>query len=204
MTLRRLNMCAELINHHFKDYSLLDIGCRTMDLKPLLHYCADYYGTDRIHAEGVFACNLEEGLPSFEDNSFDIVVGLDVIEHLENAHGTFRDILRVAKKAVFVSLPNMYYIIFRYNFLIGKGISGKYAFPPQPILDRHRWILSYTESLAFIHKNASEYDIETRMILPERGRTKLISEPIEKWLGKTWPDLFAYGSLFMIRPKSKP
>lgn len=203
MSLKRLPMCADLINANFQDYSLLDIGCRTMDLKPLLHRCADYHGTDLIPAEGVFACNLEEGLTSFEENSFDIVVALDVIEHLENAHGTFKDMLRVAKKAVFVSLPNMFYITFRYNFLIGKGISGKYAFPPQPILDRHRWILSYTESLAFVRENASEYHIETRMILPERGRTRLISEPIEKWLGNAWPDLFAYGSLFMVKVTSE-
>ncbi len=182
---------------------MLDIGCRTMAFKSLLHHCARYHGTDLMPAEGVFACNLEEGLPSFQDNSLDITVALDVLEHLENPHRLFKEMLRVAKQSVFVSLPNMYYIKFRYNFLMGKGVSGKYAFPTKPILDRHRWILYYTESLAFINENASEYEIETHMILPERGRTKLVSEPVEKWLGKTWPDLFAYGSLFRITLKTE-
>ena len=196
-------MCADLIDRTFTDYSLLDMGCRTMDLKPLLQTCSKYYGAERIAAEGVFQCNLEEGLPAFEDNAFDIVVALDLLEHLENAHNTFREMLRVARKAAFVSLPNMYYITFRYNYLTGKGLSGKYAFPVNPPVDRHHWVLSYAESLRFVYENAASYDIETHMILPERGRTKLVSEPIEQWLGKTWPNLFAYGSLFMIRLDTK-
>jgi hypothetical protein len=46
--------------------------------------------------------------------------------------------------------------------------------------------------------NAAEHHIEYEMIPPHRGRTKLIMEPLERWLGKKWPDLFAYGILFEI------
>ena len=191
-------MCAELINQHYSNYTLLDIGCRTMALKPLLNDCREYYGTDLTPNKGVYECNLEEGLPQFEDNSFDIVTALDVLEHLENAHHTFQETLRVAKKAIIVSLPNMYYIKFRLNFLLGNGLSGKYIFPPNPILDRHRWVLSYSESLNFIHTNSGTNKVQSQIITPERGRTRLVSEPIETTLANIWPDLFAYASLFMI------
>ena len=56
-------------------------------------------------------------------------------------------------------------------------------------------LLSYDEAIAFINENAAGYDIEFQKILPRRGRTKLILEPIEKWLGDARPNLFAYGIL---------
>ncbi len=200
MSLQRLPMCAEMINDNFSDYTLLDMGCRTMDLKPLLSNCKEYYGTDLIPSEGVFECNLEEGLSNFDDNSFDIVVALDVLEHLEHAHFALEEALRVAKKAVFVSLPNMYYIKFRWNYLRGS-LSGKYEFPAKPILDRHRWVLSYDEAERFIYENTKGYEVVSRKIIPERGKTKAVLTPIENFLGEKFPNLFAYASLYMIKAK---
>ena len=197
MSMARLEMCAKRINSGHQDYTLLDAGCRTMALKPLLNNCKEYFGSDLIPADGVLECNLEEALP-FEDNSFDIVTALDVIEHLNNPHGALKELIRVARKSVIVSLPNMYYIEFRMRFLRGGGISGKYNFPTQPILDRHRWILSYDEAVAFINENSQKYPVASEMILPVRGKTKAIAEPTEKWLAKTWPNLFSYGVLFEI------
>ncbi|MDC5850443.1 class I SAM-dependent methyltransferase [Vibrio europaeus] len=197
MSMARLEMCAERINSKHKDYTLLDAGCRTMALKPLLNNCKEYFGSDLIPAEGVLECNLEKPLP-FEDNSFDVVTALDVIEHLDNPHGALKELMRVAKKSVIVSLPNMFYIEFRMRFLRGGGISGKYSFPAQPILDRHRWILSYDEAVTFIRENTKGSSVTSEMILPVRGKTKAIAEPTEKWLAKTWPNLFAYGVLFEI------
>jgi 2-polyprenyl-3-methyl-5-hydroxy-6-metoxy-1,4-benzoquinol methylase len=169
-----------------------------MALKPLLKGCREYYGTDFVPSEGVFECNLEEGLTGFKDNSYDIVCALDVLEHLEHAHKVFEEAQRVARKAVFVSLPNMYYIKFRMNYLSGR-LSGKYDFPVKPIMDRHRWVLSYTDAERFIRGNASNQNVTAKKIIPERGRTKAIAEPIETFLGENFPDLFAYGSLFMIK-----
>ena len=198
MSLARLGMCAARINLRHDKYSLLDAGCRTMDLKPLLNGCLKYHGSDLIPSEGVLQCDLEKPLP-FKDNEFDVVTALDVLEHLDDPHGALQELCRVAKKSVLISLPNMYYIEFRWNFLRGRGLSGKYAFPAQPVLDRHRWVLSYSEALAFIHENTYSYTVEHEMILPVRGRTKLIAEPIEKWLAMKWPNLFSYGVLFEIK-----
>ncbi len=197
MSLARLAMCAERINRSHTDYTLLDAGCRTMALKPLLKGCREYFGSDLIPADGVLQCNLESRLP-FDDNSFDVVTALDVLEHLDNPHGALHELFRVARKSVLISLPNMYYIAFRWNFLRGRGLSGKYCFSPNPILDRHRWVLSYSEAMAFIDENAAGHVVEHEMVLPVRGRTKAVSGPIERQLATTWPDLFAYGVLFEI------
>ena len=197
MSLSRLKMCADRINQHYDNYTLLDAGCRTMALRPLLSGCKEYFGTDIIPAEGVLECNLEKKLP-FKDGSFDVVTALDVLEHLDNPHGALKELCRVAKKAVLISLPNMHYIEFRIRFLKGNGISGKYIFPENPVVDRHRWILSYSEALAFVRANTMNFNVEHEMILPARGRTKYISEPIERCLAHIWPNLFVYGSLFEI------
>ena len=194
-------MCADLINKHFSDYSLLDVGCRTRDLMPLLQACKEYYGTDIMPAEGVFECNLEEGL-KFKKGQFDIVVALDVIEHLENAHAMVGEMLRVARQAAFISLPNVHYASFRWRFLLGGGISGKYTFHKDPVVDRHRWVTSYTESVDFVRHQARGFEIKEVMIVPRRGRFRFIS-PIERWLARKWPNMFAYGVLFMITPPGK-
>jgi len=198
MTLSRLPMCADQLNNLYENYSLLDIGCRTMALKPFLKKCSEYYGTDIMPAEGVIACNLEEGLPDFVDNSYDVVVALDVLEHLEHCHLVLDEMIRVARKAVIVSLPNMYYIQFRMKYLRGD-LSGKYNFPEKAILDRHRWVLSYNAAVRFIDANTKGLNVSHHKVMPTRGRTKLISEPIEKMLATYNPDLFAYGSMHVIR-----
>jgi SAM-dependent methyltransferase len=129
MIATRLQMCAGRINARYKDYMLLDAGCRTMDLKPLLKNCLQYFGTDLVSqtSHEVLQCDLEKPLP-FEDNSFDIVTALDVLEHLNNPHEALKELFRISRKAVFISLPNLYYIQFRLNFLRGY-LSEKYVFP---------------------------------------------------------------------------
>jgi hypothetical protein len=195
----RLKKCAELINNNYQDYSLLDIGCRTMALKPLLRGCLKYYGTDITPADHVLECNLEEGLPFARDASFDIVCALDVLEHLERAHHTFHEALRVARLAVFVSLPNMYHWSYRLRFLLHGKISDKYDFPTSPVLDRHKWLTSYSQALNFVMVNTAGFDVSVVTITPDRGRTKSVSKPLEIWLSRMSPDLFASGILFQIR-----
>ncbi len=195
--MRRLSDCAALIDSKLDDYELLDVGCRTKDLKPLLRGCRRYQGLDMSDAPEVIGCNLEAGIP-LPDDSFDIAVALDVVEHLERSHFIVQDMMRVARKGIVVSLPNMYYWSFRWNFLRGRGISGKYTFPPAPPVDRHRWILSYDESVEFMRGVTGKSDIEVHKVMPQRGRLKRLM-PLELGLANRAPNLFAYGSLFYVK-----
>ena len=197
MTMARLSMAADLINESVSNYRLLDVGCRTMDLKPLLKSCRQYVGGDLIPGPGVIQCNLEKKLP-FSKNSYDVITALDVLEHLDNPHAALKELLRVGRKCVVISLPNMHYFSFRFSFLVGNGISGKYRFTPYPLTDRHRWILSYSEAKSFIETNTIGYKVSYKMILPERGRTKWLSVPLQKLLAKLWPNLFVYGLIVRI------
>ena len=194
--MRRLIDCSSLIDSKVVDYDLLDVGCRTKNLKSLLRGCTRYQGIDMEDAPEVIGCNLELGIP-LADHSFDIVVALDVVEHLENAHFIVHEMLRIARKGIVVSLPNMYYWTFRWNFLLGRGISGKYTFPPSPPADRHRWMLSYNESIHFMRRLTGRRKLEVYKVMPQRGRFKYLM-PLELLLAGKAPNLLAYGSLFYV------
>jgi SAM-dependent methyltransferase len=196
----RLEICASKINRDFSNYTILDAGCRTMDLKSLLKNFHKYYGSDLVASEGVLKINLNDRLP-YDDNSFDIVTCLDVLEHLDNPHQALKELIRVAKYSVFISLPNMYHYSFRRRFLFGGGISGKYAFPIKPIIDRHRWIMSYDEAIDFIKANNPSCKVKHENLLTINGRFKNTIGRIENILAKIFPNLFVYGVFFEIKLK---
>jgi SAM-dependent methyltransferase len=198
-TISRLYKCASLINSRHSDYSILDVGCRTMDLKKYLNGYHQYTGTDLTPSEGVVKCDLNFGLKEFSNNSFDVVVALDVLEHLDDPFFNLSECLRVARKSVYISLPNMHYFEFRFNLLFGKGISGKYKFPTSMINDRHKWFLSYEEACQFIEKNTLSYKYNTYKLIPARGRFRHLISPVQSLLAQILPNLFVYGVLFEIK-----
>lgn len=197
MSLQRLNLVSNYLNKNFKDYSLIDLGCRTMDLKSLLHGCREYTGTDFVKGEGVVACNLENPLP-FDSQRYDVVCALDVLEHLEHIHSAVIEIKRIAKTAIVISLPNMAHWSFRLRFLFKGELSGKYTFHSSPKIDRHRWVTNYEQSREFIDNNFSDCYVNFIDIIPERGRTRLISSPLEKLLAKYFPNTFIYGLIAVV------
>ena len=149
--------------------SLLDVGCRDGILKSHLPDSVEYAGVDLFPGEHVLrTCNVEEGLP-FEDGEFDTVVALDLLEHTDNIWFVFDEFTRVASKQIMVVFPNMYHWRNRQRFLLGKE-QDKYRLPPEPILDRHRWLTSYTASVEFMQAMAEKHDldVETSIALDEK------------------------------------
>ena len=95
---------------------VLDLGCGNGELLALLRdrrQCSGY-GVE-IADENVLACakrgvdaiqlNLEEGLAMFADQSFDIVLQLDTMQHLRNTERMLRETARVGRVGI-VSFPN--------------------------------------------------------------------------------------------------
>jgi methionine biosynthesis protein MetW len=95
---------------------VLDLGCGNGELLALLRdsrRCSGY-GVE-IADDNVLACtrrgvdvvqlNLEEGLATFEDQSFDIVLQLDTMQHLRNTERMLRETARVGRVGI-VSFPN--------------------------------------------------------------------------------------------------
>ncbi|MBC7732877.1 MAG: methionine biosynthesis protein MetW [Bacteriovorax sp.] len=95
---------------------VLDLGCGSGELLAHLrdHRQCSGYGIE-IDDANVLACtqrgvnviqlNLEEGLALFEDQSFDVVLQLDTLQHLRNTEKMLRETARVGRMGI-VSFPN--------------------------------------------------------------------------------------------------
>jgi methionine biosynthesis protein MetW len=95
---------------------VLDLGCGNGELLAHLrdHRQCTGYGIEIADAN-VLACtqrgvnviqlNLEEGLAMFADQSFDVVLQLDTLQHLRNTERMLRETARVGRVGI-VSFPN--------------------------------------------------------------------------------------------------
>jgi len=95
---------------------VLDLGCGNGELLAYLreHRQCSGYGIE-IDDANVLACtergvdviqlNLEEGLAIFEDQSFDVVLQLDTLQHLRHTERMLRETARVGRVGI-VSFPN--------------------------------------------------------------------------------------------------
>lgn len=134
---------------------VLDVGCDRAYLKQLLAPHAstsrplDYVGID-ISGTPDLTINLEkiDRLP-FEDRSFDAVVCTDVLEHLDNFHQLFGELLRVTRGSAVISLPNCWSAA-RLPIARGRGSFAHYGLPLDRPQDRHKWFFSLTESIDFL------------------------------------------------------
>jgi methionine biosynthesis protein MetW len=67
----------------------------------------------------VLQFNLEEGLSMFGDDSFDIVLQVDTLQHLRNAETMLRETVRVGKRCI-VAFPNFAHWPNRLSVLRGR------------------------------------------------------------------------------------
>lgn len=106
------------------------------------------------------------------DASAETVVCTDVLEHLEELHRVFRELLRISSRYVIISVPNALTEVRPYlsrkvysgEAGVAGGEIGKfskfYGLPKFKPHDRHRWFFSYTESETFFRDLADELQYE--------------------------------------------
>ena len=71
----------------------------------------------------------------FEDNTFDLVYGWEILHHISNPHVVLAEMARVTRKYVLIAEPNRYNI-FQFGFALADP--------------EHRWVLRY--SLKYMRK----------------------------------------------------
>jgi hypothetical protein len=137
---------------------ILDVGADECYLKQWLPAGATYWGIG-LGGHPDQQVDLEkEGIPS-GDNSFDCVLCLDVLEHVENIHWVFDELCRVTRRYVIVSLPNayahLYYMLCHRDYQPGQAMKF-YGLPTDKPEDRHKWFFSSSEAVEFLKHRAAK------------------------------------------------
>jgi hypothetical protein len=131
---------------------ILDVGADECHLKQYLPDGVDYWGIG-LGGNPDQQVNLEIEKVPFPDNSFDCVLCLDVLEHIENIHEIFDELCRVTRRYVIVSLPNpwasFYRMLLSGRYSPGQGLKF-YGLPLERPNDRHKWFFSSEEAEKFI------------------------------------------------------
>jgi SAM-dependent methyltransferase len=137
---------------------VLDVGCDKAVLKTLLKDVT-YTGID-VGGTPDLIVDLEkvEHLP-FTDNEFDATVCSDVLEHLDNLHFVFSELIRVTRRHLVISLPNNWANA-RRPIERGKGSIAHYGLPLEKPTDRHKWFFGYTEASHFLEQQARPGELE--------------------------------------------
>lgn len=157
----------------YLDKSVLDVGCFEAPLRDILN-CASYTGIDMAGRPDL-TVNLDkiDCLP-FDNNKFKCVLCIDVLEHLDNLHTIFDELVRVSEKFIIVSLPNCWCEA-RRPIEKGKGRFGHYGLPLHKPEDRHKWFFSLTEARQFIEGKAKELNLSIEdMCIAEKPRNIIL------------------------------
>lgn len=155
--------------------TLLDVGARDKILARLLDpQMLTYYSADLGPGHN-YQFDLEEKLP-LSDRSFDFVVALDVLEHVDRIHQAFHELARITRKCLIVAFPNMATLPRRCSFLWHGNLgTGKYDLLLEHQGDRHRWLTVYPEINAFVSVNAARAGLGLEMVVEELESGRIVN-----------------------------
>jgi len=135
---------------------ILDVGCDNNYLKSV--YGEKVFGID-IGGTPDKRVDLEkEGLRAFESNSYDLVICTEVLEHVDNFHEVFDELIRVSSRHVLISLQTVRQQIAFEHCYGQEETESFYGLPFERPVDRHKWFFSYKEAIDFFVHHAQKKD----------------------------------------------
>lgn len=185
-----------------KKLKLLDVGCRGCELKGYVEDLTDYEGVDLFQnpAGSVnYVLDVSKGIP-LKDKTYNYVVALDLVEHLDDFEGGLNELLRLTDKSLILMLPNIAHIFFRIKFLLKGSISGKYDMHYKMGKDRHRWLTTQSQVDEVVKLFAEENDLNFRVIWFTDSPKKEFFARLCRLFGIS-PNLWSWASLYVLERK---
>ncbi|NOR70644.1 MAG: methyltransferase domain-containing protein [Methylomarinum sp.] len=167
---------SEYVAHRFQKYlknRVADIGCFKAPLRNLLADC-DYIGVD-VAGNPDIQLNLDSKDPlPFQPNEFDAVLCIEVLEHLDNLHVVFDELIRISKDYIIVSLPNCWRDA-RRKIEKGSGDFLHYGLPVEKPLDRHKWFFNCQQAEEFLTYQAEKHNLNiVELFVTEKPKALLV------------------------------
>ena len=196
--------------------NILDVGADQCYLKEHLGNEANYIGIGLSSDKLDLKIDLEKEILPYKNNSFDVVLCCDVLEHLDNIHEVFDELCSVSKKYVIISLPNPHSAFWDYvkhgNYNENQHLKfyGLLAEKPN---DRHKWFFSTEEAEKFIRHRAKKNNMKISQLDIEGSsppRISLIKKLIFKLLPKKYSNLLSNQNLYtgtlwvVLKKKEEP
>jgi glycosyltransferase involved in cell wall biosynthesis len=192
---------------------VLDLGCADGYLSEKLHsekgcevYSVDFKPGKKVLGCNYQACDLNKALPSVPWDKLDIVVLLDVIEHMHDPEGFLAKLRQKLAGnngvKIIVSSGNVCFFVTRIMMFFGQFNYGR-----RGILDITHTRLFTVSSLERLLRYAA-FDVSVRQYVPAPYplaigmnwmSTLFIS--INALFAKALPGLFAYQSLYVVSPQ---
>jgi hypothetical protein len=165
----------------FKDYwgaTVLDVGCYQAPLREMVG-AEKYTGVDIVGNPDIkFDLNLNQNLP-FNENTFETVIAIETLEHIDNLHFLFSECVRVTSKYLIVSLPNCWRDA-RRPIERGRGDFAHYGLPVTKPNDRHRWFFNFSEAVDFYNGIAKVHQLKVVKIFGTEQPRNIIVELFRK------------------------
>lgn len=172
--------------------SILDVGCDDNYLK--LVYGEKVFGIDIGGTPDRYVDLEKEALRGFKDNSYDLVICTEVLEHIDNLHEVFDELIRVSSKYILISLPNCSSTN-RLRRLLLTGKNRKfYGLPFSRPVDRHKWFFSYKEIIDFFMYHAQQKKLTVSNLIlhysirysAEKRILHILKQVCTAWLVRFW------------------
>lgn len=155
---------------------ILDVGADQCGIKKFLPPGTKYTGIGLGGSVDV-EIDLEKGKLPYEDNSFDCVLCLDTLEHLDNLHEAFDELCRITRKYLIISLPNpwaSFMGMLRGGYYKHTGLPMKfYNLPTDSPEDRHKWFYGVHEAEKFIRERGRRNGMEILQLDRENASPNL-------------------------------
>jgi hypothetical protein len=155
---------------------ILDVGADQCGLKKLLPGGTEYTGIGLGGTVDV-EIDLEKDKLPYEDNSFDCVLCLDTLEHLNNIHAVFDELCRVTSQYLITSLPNpwaSFISMLRMGYYKHTELPMKfYNLPTDPPEDRHKWFYGLHEAERFLRERGRRNGMEILQLDGENANLNL-------------------------------
>ncbi len=175
---------------------VLDVGC---GLNNLFFKFDDYTGVDvRDYNQGfkvvIKDVNEDSTLP-FEDNTFDIVMATEFLEHVFRPDLLAKEINRVTKKdgIIIISLPNEFTLNCRIGFFLGMVLNKGFD------MYTHKYIFNIQKIEEFMHTyfNPKKRDLACLGHFWEK-----MPDQVNDYMVKLSPGLFAKSVIYACTKKS--